>query len=304
MKSWKAELSLFAVTFLWGATFLCTKIGLDDCPASLYIVFRFAIALIISLFAFRKHLNNIDKSTLIHGLILGLFLGGGFLFQTFGLKYTTVSKSAFITGMSVVFTPFVYWFIEKNKIFIWQKVGVVIATLGLWLFTNPQFDNINLGDFLTLMSTFFWAYYICYMDVFTRGRDSFHETSQLVIFQLSVASIVALLYFLIFEVSSFSVRFSNTLLLTLAFNGIGASFFSTVIHTSIQRYTTPVKAVLIFALEPVIASYIAVLFINESLSSLEFIGAVVLFLGVLVSELGVFLFKINIFILKLLKKID
>ena len=286
MKPWKAELFLLMMTFIWGGTFLFTKIGLEFTSPALYVIIRYSIALTICLIIFGKNLRLLNKQTLISGIVLGLFLGGGFLLQTSGLKYTTVSKSAFITGVSVVLTPIVYWFIEKRKISYWQISGVVIVTLGLWLFTQPEFDNINLGDFLTLLSTFFWAFYITYMDVFTKGKSDFKETSLIVIFQFVAALPLAFIFFLIFESNPIKLDLTDGLLYSLFYNAILASFFLTIIHTSVQRYTSPVKAALIFSLEPVIASYLAYIFMKETMSTIEFVGAAVLMFGILLSETG------------------
>ena len=291
MKAWKAEFFLFLVTFIWGATFLFTKIGLEDCPPSLYIIFRFLIALALSFALFGKYILSVNKKTFIQGCLLGLMFGAGFVFQTYGLKYTTVSKSAFITGMAVPLVPFVFWFVERKKIKLWSKVGVFVATVGLWLFTNPQLDNINLGDILTLISTIFWALYITYMDVFTRNRTEFSETAQLVMLQFIAATPLSLLTFLAIDFSDFQVVFTKSLIISLAFNSIMASFFVTFIHTSIQKYTTPVKAALIFSLEPVVAGLIAYIVLSEVFTIREYIGGAVLLSGVLISELFPYWFK-------------
>jgi drug/metabolite transporter (DMT)-like permease len=286
MKTWKAELFLLLMTFIWGGTFLFTKVGMNYTSPALYVIIRYTIALSICLIVFGRNFKQINLQILRSGIVLGLFLGGGFLLQTLGLKYTTVSKSAFITGVSVVLTPVVFWFVEKRKISYWQICGVIIVILGLWLFTQPDFNNINIGDFLTLLSTFFWAFYITYMDVFTKGRSDFKETSLLVILQFIAALPFAIIYFFAFESSQILLVADVNLLYSLLYNAIIASFFLTIIHTSVQRYTTPVKAALIFSLEPVIASYLAFLFMNEVLNTIEFIGAAVLMFGILLSETG------------------
>ncbi|MFH1050974.1 MAG: DMT family transporter [bacterium] len=288
MKAWKAELLLFFVTFIWGGTFIFTKIGLNDTSPELYVAIRFSIALLISLLFFGRYLKGIKKTILIQGLVLGIIFGGGFVLQTEGLKLTTVTKSAFITGMSVVFTPFVFKLISKRQIQLWPKIGVVIAFIGLWMFTNPHIDSINTGDLITLISTFFWAFYIVLMDVFTKGKEDFKETVQLVILQFIGTVTVALTLHLFLYRASFEINFSSNLLMSLAYNGILASFILTFIHTGFQRYTTPVKAALIFSLEPVVASIAAVFALNEIINGREYVGAIILFIGVMVSETGEF----------------
>lgn len=286
MKKWKAELMLAVVTLIWGGTFLFTKQGLNDCPPSLYLILRFSIALSVSIVFFHKHLQKIDRKTLTHGLILGVLFGAGFVLQTYGLKFTAVSKSAFITGLTVPLTPFAYWFVQRKVIGTWPKVAVVVASFGMWLFTGANISEFNTGDLLTIFSTAFWAFYITYMDKFTHGKDSFSHTSQLVMMQFVGALPIAALSFVFMEMENFSFTLSTSLIVSLAYNSLLASFILTFIHTFAQRYTTPVKAALIFSLEPLFASTFAYLAINETLTIREMAGGAVLLSAVIVSELG------------------
>lgn len=304
MKQWKAEVSLFAVTCIWGCTFLFTKEGIADCSPSLYVVIRFSVALLLCLLFFFKKVISADRQTIKQAVILGIFFGSGFILQTYGLKFTTVSKSAFITGTCVLLTPFVFWIVERKKIFIWQKLGVVIAAIGLWLFTNPDFDNINWGDVMTLGSTLFWAIYITYMDVFTRDRTKFDETIQMVSYQfVGALPVVIISYFLIDFGNTVFVP-TNSLIVSLIYNAIIASFIVTCIHTGVQKFSTPVKAALIFSFEPIVASFFAWIMLSEVLNSREIIGGVLLFMGILAAEVGEMSLLIYIKFLKLFKKID
>jgi len=288
---WKAEFMLFLMTLIWGATFLFTKLGLESCPPFLYVIFRFSIALALVLIFFNKYMNNIDRATWKSGAILGLLFGGGFVLQTVGLGMTNVTNSAFITGLTVVLTPFAFKLISKEKLLFWPKLGVIIAFIGLYIFTNPDLDNINNGDILTLLSTGFWAVYITLMDSYTKDYDSNRKTMQLVAIQFVFALPLPLLGFLLLELPELHVDVSTDLIMSLAFNAILASFVLTIIHTTYQRYTTPVKAALIFSLEPIFASIFAAIFLSEILSTLELIGATILMLGVLTSELGKFVYN-------------
>lgn len=282
---------LLLMTLIWGATFLFTKLGLESCPPFLYVTLRFTIALTLVLIFFHRYMRNIVKETWKSGAILGLLFSGGFVLQTVGLGMTDVTNSAFITGLTVVLTPFAFKLISKDKLMFWPKIGVIIAFIGLYVFTNPDFNNLNTGDILTLISTAFWAVYITLMDAYTKDYDTQKRTMQLVAIQFLFALPIPIIGFLIAELPNLVVKFTNDLLMSLAFNAILASFVLTIIHTTYQRYTTPVKAALIFSLEPIFASIFAAIFLSEILSTLELIGATILMFGVLTSELGKFIFN-------------
>ena len=101
----RAELALFAATFIWGSTFVVVKASSEHISPSLFIALRFGIGtLIFALFLF-KQLRTIQFQTCKKAVILGSMLGVGILLQNYGIYHTTASKAAFITGLMVIFTP-------------------------------------------------------------------------------------------------------------------------------------------------------------------------------------------------------
>ncbi|MCB1223621.1 MAG: DMT family transporter, partial [Mesotoga sp.] len=97
----KAYVNLLLVVIFWGLTFPVQKNILEGLSPVFYNALRFSIALLV-LIPLRKKLGlKITNKSLTQGLILGLFLSGGYVFQTWGLVYTTASKSAFITSLYV-----------------------------------------------------------------------------------------------------------------------------------------------------------------------------------------------------------
>ncbi len=285
MPAWKAELWLLVVTIIWGATYLFTQIGLESCSPSMYVLIRFGISLTVLLVFFGKHLRGIDRTTVKQGLILGAMYGVGFLLQTFSLKYTSVPKASFITGLVVCTVPFVFWFIDRRRIKLWQIVGVVVATVGLLIFTQPDLNNLNIGDILALISTIVWGFYLTYMDIFTQGSSSNKRTIQLVVLQYSGLVPMAFITLLLFDSGDMTVVWNQNLIISLLFNAIISSVIVSFIHTAVQKYSTPVKAGLLFSLEPIVATALAVAYYGVPLKGFEVIGGVMLMAGVLISEL-------------------
>jgi drug/metabolite transporter (DMT)-like permease len=291
MKPYKADILMGVITLIWGFTFVFTKLGLESTNGSFLVLLRFFIGMVFLILFFGRHIFPIDKSTFQKGLVLGLLYGGGFVLQTYGLQFTTVPKSAFITGMAVPMVPFVFWLIERKRIQIFSIIGVIVATVGLWLFSRPDFYNLNLGDLLTLFSTLFWAFYVTLMDLYTKDRTDFPFTVKLVFLQFLFICVVSTVTFFIFDFNNFFFKLDSNLISAIAYNGIIASFLVTFIHTGYQKYTTPVKAALIFSLEPVVASILSIFVFSITFQTIEILGAVIMIFGVLISELGPVFFK-------------
>jgi len=284
LKSWKAKSLLLFGTAIWGATFMFTQIGIEYCSPSLYVVIRFFIALFLCFIFFGKHIAKVSKKTAKQGGLLGIFFACGFLLQTFGLKYTTITNTAFITNLCVVLTPFVYWIISKEKVKSLAKVSVIIGFAGVYILANPSIGKVNLGDLLILASTIFWALYISYLHIFTKGTDDFALNTQLVAFQFVVGLPIVLGYFLVFELQTAYFVLNTSLIVSILFNAITASFLVSFIQISVQKYTTPVNAALIFALEPIFASFFSFVFLNEVLTGRGYIGAGLMLLAIFVGD--------------------
>ena len=89
------------ITFVWGSTFVLVKNALLDAAPLTFNAVRFGSAAIILAVIFRGAPGeSISRQTLLAGIGVGLCLCAGYQFQNLGLRLTTPSKSAFLTGIS------------------------------------------------------------------------------------------------------------------------------------------------------------------------------------------------------------
>ncbi|CUU10374.1 EamA-like transporter family protein [Candidatus Kryptobacter tengchongensis] len=102
---YKAELLLLLITFIWGGTFSIVKTALENVSPLIFLGIRFGISTVLYFVFFPGSLKHLNFLAFKHSFVIAFFLFAGFAFQTLGLKYTTASKSGFITGMLVIFTP-------------------------------------------------------------------------------------------------------------------------------------------------------------------------------------------------------
>ena len=103
--SLRAHLLLVAVVFVWGSTFVLVKSALHDISPLLFNLLRMAIGFLCLAIIYRRHFRQMRLPVIAAGSLVGLAVGAGYQFQTAGLRLTTPSKSAFITGMVVVIVP-------------------------------------------------------------------------------------------------------------------------------------------------------------------------------------------------------
>ena len=276
-----AQILLVFVTLIWGVTFIMVKDALNDAGPFAFGTLRFTIAGILTLAVVNKSVFTLTKTEVIGGLVCGFFLFGGYAFQNFGLMQTSASKSAFITSVSVLIVPIILYLfnIQKVKIKVW--IAVVVATIGLYLLLDPRGGMMNWGDILTFGCALGFAVHIIFQGYYVKKKV------RILPFFLVQAWIVVGLSFinsLIFEpiFAIWSPRLISALLVT----GIAATFIAILIMIWAQQILNPGETAIIFSLEPVFASFFAIIFAGEVLGVWGYIGGALVVLAVAYGESG------------------
>ncbi len=279
MTRFRAELFLFLVATIWAGTFPIVKLAMESIPPFYFIGIRFLIAAVLfSIIYFNKlKLNN--SSIIKAGIVLGFFQMLGFGSQTIGMIYTTASNSALITGITILIVPFAQYMILKKSVMFENWIGVIIVLIGLYLLTQPHISGINLGDVITMICAFAWAFYIIYVDLYTNKYD----IRTLIFIQLWFVVIVS--FVLGFILEDFSViKFTEGTILSFLYMGLLATFVTTILLNDYQKLTTPIRASIIYTWEQPAAVILSVIFINEQFNFMQIIGGVLMIAGILFSE--------------------
>jgi drug/metabolite transporter (DMT)-like permease len=271
----RAELVLAGVTLLWAATFLITRQGLAFISPVLLVAARFGLAFVVLALPWRREFSlRPERRTVRGGLLLGLLLCIGYVFQTVGLKYTSVGNSAFITYTFAVFTVVLEAMVMKRRPGAWTLAGLVLVMVGLFLQTRPLSTGMNLGDLLTLGCALAYSVYMVYLNVFSDAGNQ----RMLLLIQFGFTAILAL------AISPFVeqpfVTPAPALFLAMAYLGILGTAAAIGLQNRHQRDTTPTRAAIIFSIEPVAALLLAVALAGERPSAGELAGGLLILAGV------------------------
>ena len=294
MKKYTAEAILIFITVIWGATFVIIKVALNDVSPLAFVATRFVLAAVILFPFYLKIKNNFNKILTLSGILLGTMFFLGFATQTIGLKYTTATKSGFITGTFVLFTPVFQLLFERKKPSKGNLLGVLFVLAGLILLSSKGasildiFHEIgsgfNVGDFFTLLCAVFFAMYLVYLDILTKKYEFF----PLVILQVGTTAVLGILFAFClssFNIETFKIEITKNVIFALLYTSILATVVSTTLQTKYQKFLTPTKVGIILSFEPIFSAITAFIILSERISRFSLIGGILIFAGLLVTEL-------------------
>lgn len=279
---WRADAALVVATFFWGVTFAVVKQALDDSSTFVFLAVRFtlAAALVGALFARRWKPDPRARMSARCGLLAGVCLFVGYGFQTVGLRFTTPTKSAFVTGLTVVVVPFLAAAVYRSVPALPEAMGAILAAAGLALMTLPPGAWVpGYGDLITSGCTVAYAAHVLVIGRFA-GRAQFERVA---VWQLGVCALLAWLLFPLLETPFW--RPSPQWWAAVGITAVFATALGFTIQAWAQQHTTPVRTALIFSSEPLFAWAASYALTGETLSGRGICGAVLILAGILLVEL-------------------
>lgn len=275
-----AELMLVLCTVIWGGTFPAVKYALTFSSPWLIVALRFAAAGLL-LTAFLRGANQeLSGPVVLRGLILGLFFFAGFGLQTLGLQYTSASRSAFLTEALVLFIPLISLVMSRKQPSIFTLSGALLVMAGLYLLTSPAgFVDFNRGDWLTLGCALAFSFYIIGVDLWSTP-DTRGWLSTVQAFTVAVLATPMVFW------EGARLQIDSALLLAMLYLIVPGTLVVVILQMRYQPLTTPSRAGVVFALEPVFAMFYAVLLALEGFTWRAALGALVVTIGIMWSEMG------------------
>lgn len=274
-----ADLALIAVTAIWGSTFIMVQASLAAVSPLIFIALRFGLAAAVLALLYRP---RITRAAAIPGIVVGLFLFGGYAFQTIGLQFTTASKSAFLTSLSVPMVPLAAALVYRKVPRRFELLGVLAASAGMVLLTLPAgagIAGVNRGDWLSFVCAVSFAGQVIAVTHFA-GRAPFEA---IVTVQMLTVTALALATFWWVEKPVF--RPTAQAAASIVATGLLATALAFSVQSWAQKFMTVTRAAIIYSLEPVFAVVTGFVVAGELLTKRATLGAALILFGILIVEL-------------------
>ncbi|GAB4312823.1 MAG: DMT family transporter [Promethearchaeota archaeon] len=280
------EALLVLTTVIWGTTFILTKQLTTQIPPMLYLGLRFAVGglALVPVVVLGPRGREGSWSWTAQAR-LGAWAGVTYFVsattQTIGLQFTTASKAAFLTALSVVFVPFLLAIGWKERVPRGAWVGALVATGGIYLLSFAGLELPSPGDPLVLVCAVAFALYTIYIG---RWSDRL-ELAPFTFVQLVTSSLLCLsTSWALGEAAGTSLAgVERTGWLVLIYLGVVATAGAVFTQAAGQRSVPPARAALIFALEPVFATYFGIVWGGEALTLQAVAGAALILAGIVLA---------------------
>jgi drug/metabolite transporter (DMT)-like permease len=269
-----AELALVGIAAVWGLTFVMVQDAIAALPPMAFLAYRFLPAGLLVGILFWRRVRSLGRDGVRAGLVMGVFLTAGYVFQTFGLEHTSASNAGFITGLFVVLTPLFGMLLFRTPVsgVAWTAAG--ISALGLLLLSGVGGDPSLRGDGLVFLCACAFAVHILVTERYVRR----HDVAALVAVQLTACGVFC---FVVAAVAGdLEAPSGATVWSALIVTSLVASALGFLVQSYAQQRISSARTALILAAEPAFAGLFGYWLQDDRLSAAGWAGAVLILLAI------------------------
>ena len=290
---------LLLTAAIWGVAFVAQSVGMDYVGPFTFNTVRSLIGgiVLIPCIVLLKRINAGSKDTagaaehasgdpagqrkvlLTGGVACGVLLCIASNLQQFGIVYTSVGKSGFITAMYIVLVPVIGIFLKKKAgVKIWCSVAIAVCGLYLLCMTDNGF-SIQKGDLLLLLGAVAFSFHILTIDYFSPKVDGV-KMSCIQFFTCGILSMVCMFLFEQPQIGAILQAW-----MPIVYAGVMSCGVAYTLQIVGQKGMNPTVASLILSTESVISVIAGWLILHQKLSGRELLGCVLMFAAIILVQL-------------------
>ncbi len=281
-KQSRAIAELGFASILWGFSFIAAVWAMQSIGFLTLTFVRFFIAAVVCgaiAVAVGAKKDLIDKGQLLLAFWPGMLLALTLVLQTWGLAYTTATKSGFITCLYIVFVPILESWYFKRKISPWHWFFVLTSLIGTALIVDLHAGGWNKGDAITFLCTFAASLQIFYFALIANKIGSSIAFNSLQSVWAFIIPGILMLYFEVIPVAPFT----NLAIAGILTISLGSSCLAFLFQIRAQKVISPTTASILYLLESPFAMIFAVALLGERLAPLQWLGVMIVMLSVVLA---------------------
>ncbi len=277
-------------TIIWSGNFIVSRYAIHLAGPTSLAFFRWTTATIFMLpFAFNnlKREWHIFKQNKLYFFLMGLV--GFAIYNTFiytaGHYATAINMALFGSTVNPIVAALLGAWLVNEKLH-WKNIsGIILCIIGtLYLLTKGEWSNIlhfqfGVGDLWMIAAGFCFGTY----NVFVKKKPVGISNNSFLLC-LFIIGAVLLLPAAIYEMKYIQpVVYNSNLLWVVLYIGIGNSTISYLIWSNAIQKIGAGKASLFLTLGPILSSFEAVLFLNESFNKAQIISGLIIITGIVIN---------------------
>lgn len=294
--------AIFAVV-IWGASFIATKVTLQDVHPVTIVWVRFTIGVVIlgATVVMRKQFALPPNKEWGYFALLG-FLGITFhqWLQSNGLQTSEASTTAWIVSTTPVFMALLGWLVLKEGLGLMKTLGIGLAFVGVLLVSSKgNLASITVGkfgapgDILILVSAVNWAVF----SILSRRGLKAYPASLMMFYLMALGWVfTSVLFFAGPAFSTSPIPFIHNYLagpgygdisnltvtgwIGVLFLGVFCSGLAYIAwYDALQALSTAQTGVFLY-IEPLVAVVVAAIILREQITGISLLGGAIILIGV------------------------
>ena len=285
-KEFYADMLLLLVTVIWGFSYLAVHMCILETGTLGLNAYRFISAGILTAIIFNKRMRHIDRETWKWSFYVGITLCVTYALTNLSIRYTSTPNAAFLCAMGVIFVPIFEFVFMHRKQPPKLLVAIVLSVIGIAFLTLTGGGRLPkthvFGDICGILTAIVYA-------VNMIATETAVQKKKMDAVQIGVLSMIwtgVVILFISLAIHDIGIPTSRSAIMAVVFLALFCTAFSFIAIPVAQRHTPASHEGIIFSLEPVFASIVAVFAENLVPTGLQLAGEIIMITAFLVLEVN------------------